>query len=156
MTTEPCSCELAGYCARHKMNKHQPWFKLCQNSESYRAAWDSGNGPGQNLTPPSIPEPVQTYLGPGTILHNYLSSIGIQVTSNCSCNSYRRTMDQWGPEICRTKIHVIVQWLREEANKRKLPFVTLAANLLVKWVIHQSEKSLQNSKAAVDKDLSTS
>lgn len=88
--------------------------------------------------------------GPGTILHQYLESLGIKQIKDCNCSSHQETMDKWGPDECNRRIKTIVGWLREEAVKRKLPFCTLAAYTLIKWVIHQSKKNLQNSENVLD------
>lgn len=39
--TPPCSCELAGFCERHRRNKSKHQHKLCQKREDYRAYWDA-------------------------------------------------------------------------------------------------------------------
>jgi hypothetical protein len=44
-------------------------------------------------------------------------------------------MEQAFPGWCEANIGVIVGWLREEAERRKLPFVDLAGELLVKRAI---------------------
>ena len=36
----PCSCELAGFCERHRMRKSDHLFKLCRTREDYRKMWD--------------------------------------------------------------------------------------------------------------------
>lgn len=48
--SDPCICPLAGYCERHGVRKSKHWHGLCQRSETYRAAWDAGTGPGQDRT----------------------------------------------------------------------------------------------------------
>lgn len=44
--TKPCECTVPGFCPRHKIHKTSHWWKLCQDKENYRAAWDAGKGPG--------------------------------------------------------------------------------------------------------------
>lgn len=44
-----CSCPEPGWCERHGIHKHAHWHHLCQTRDGYRAAWDAGVGPGQNL-----------------------------------------------------------------------------------------------------------
>lgn len=46
-----CTCPIAGYCARHRVDKTEHWHKLCQTRDDYRAAWDAGRGPGQSRKP---------------------------------------------------------------------------------------------------------
>ena len=49
-------------------------------------------------------------------------------------------MDQNGIEWCENNIDTIVEWLREEATKRKLPFIDAAGKLLVKRAISNAKK----------------
>lgn len=81
--------------------------------------------------------------GPGTELKKLLSKIGIDATPTCSCNSRARVMDEWGPDICEREIGTIIDWLREEANKRNLPFVDIAGYILIKRAIHNARKKLK-------------
>jgi len=37
---KPCECELAGYCARHNMEKNANLVRLCQTKEKFRKFWD--------------------------------------------------------------------------------------------------------------------
>jgi hypothetical protein len=52
-------------------------------------------------------------------------------------------MDEEGPEWCRKHLDVIVNWLREEANSRGLPFVEIAVRLLVKQAIRNAERKIR-------------
>lgn len=52
---EPCSCPEPGWCERHGMKKHAHWHHLCQTRDGYRALWDAGTGPGQNLPRVTVP-----------------------------------------------------------------------------------------------------
>lgn len=78
---------------------------------------------------------------PGTELKKLLSKIGIQATPNCSCNKRAALMDTNGIEWCENNIDTIVGWLREEASKRKLPFIDAAGKLLVKRAISNARKN---------------
>jgi hypothetical protein len=79
--------------------------------------------------------------GTGAELKKLLKAIGIVATPNCSCNARARTMDANGIEWCEANIDTIVGWLREEATKRKLPFVDMAGRLLVKRAIRNARKA---------------
>lgn len=85
--------------------------------------------------------PVPTPSGPGTELKRLLASIGITSSPGCSCNQRAREMDARGPEWCEANLDTIVGWLREEASKRKLPFVDMAGRLLVKRAIRNARKA---------------
>jgi hypothetical protein len=82
--------------------------------------------------------------GPGTELKKLLGRIGIRSTPSCSCNARAATIDLnelREPGWCEANIGTIVGWLREEATKRKLPFVDMAGRLLVKRAIRNARKA---------------
>lgn len=78
--------------------------------------------------------------GPGTELKKILAKWPWKIvpTKNCSCNARAKMMDskeRQEPGWCLKNIDIIVGWLREEANKRKLPFLNFVGKLLVKRAI---------------------
>lgn len=79
--------------------------------------------------------------GPGTHLSGLLLRLGISYTPGCSCADRAKTMDSWGPDICEQRLDEIVGWLREEAEKRGLPFFATVARLLVKRAIAKARKT---------------
>lgn len=91
--------------------------------------------------------PKHSYMngGPGTELKQLLKFMGITASPNCKCNARAKQMDIWGCDVCETKIDEIVGWLKEEAYNRKLPFVEIAAKLLVKRAIKNARKKLKPS-----------
>ena len=98
--------------------------------------------PKPGFTPPeSTPVPPAPTHGPGTELKKLLKKVGITASPNCSCNARARTMDQWGCDKCEENIDEIVGWLREEATKRKLPFVDIAGRMIIKRAIKMARKS---------------
>lgn len=101
------------------------------------------------LFPPSAPPVVlEDYPdGPGTILSKMLSKIGINSTPNCSCRRRAMEMNTRGPEWCAENIDTIVGWLREESEKRKLPFVDFAGKILIQRAIKISKKNLKAQQA---------
>ena len=50
-------------------------------------------------------------------------------------------MDQWGCDKCEERIDEIVGWLREEATKRRLPFIDAVGRMIVKRAIKIARKS---------------
>jgi hypothetical protein len=78
--------------------------------------------------------------GPGTELKKILSSVGIHAKPNCACNRKARIMDERGIEWCQKNINQIIGWLKEEAEKRKMPFVEAFARILVKRAIYNAKK----------------
>lgn len=85
-------------------------------------------------------KPVERF-GAGTELKKLLAKIGINATPTCSCNKRAQIMDEKGVQWCKDNIDTIVGWLREEAEKRKLPFVDVAGKLLVRRAISLAEKA---------------
>ena len=83
--------------------------------------------------------------GPGTELKKLLKTIGITSSPTCSCNARARKMDENGIEWCENNIDTIVGWLREEATKRKLPFVDMAGKILVKRAIKNAKKNIRTN-----------
>jgi hypothetical protein len=105
--------------------------------EALRKLIGDDDSPGMLvLTVQRKPKPVG--YGPGTELKKMLATIGITAEPTCKCNARAAEMDrmeQAFPGWCEANIDLIVGWLREEAERRKLPFVDLAGKLLVKRAI---------------------
>lgn len=81
---------------------------------------------------------------PGTELKKLLARIGITSKPTCSCNARARLMDEKEasePGWCEKNLDTIVGWLREESTKRGLPFVDIAARLLVRRAIANARKA---------------
>ncbi len=90
--------------------------------------------------PPQPLPPIPTR-GPGNELKKLLATVGITATPDCSCNARARTMDGRGCDWCEEHIDEIVGWLREEAGRRKLPFVDAAGRMLVRRAIRNARKA---------------
>lgn len=84
--------------------------------------------------------------GPGSILSDMIKSIGINSSPTCSCRRHAIEMNTNGVEWCQNNIDTIVGWLREEATKRKLPFMDSLAKLIVQRAINKSKRLLKNAK----------
>lgn len=80
--------------------------------------------------------------GPGTELKALLAAWGITSSPTCSCNARAAEMDRRGSDWCASDegMKTILGWLREEATKRRLPFVEAAAKLLVRRAIAKARK----------------
>jgi len=96
-------------------------------------------------TPESDPD------GVGAILSGMLSQMGINSSPNCSCRRRAVVMNQKGPQWCRDNKGEILDWLENEAKKRKLAFVRSVANLMVEKAIKKSER-LKAKKAQEQKN----
>ena len=87
---------------------------------------------------------MQLSVGPGAELKKLLKRIGIEATPDCSCNARARKMDEMEarePGWCEAHIDEIVGWLREEAAKRRLPFLDAAGRVLVRRAISNARKA---------------
>lgn len=74
--------------------------------------------------------------GPGTALAALLSIVGPYSAGGCQdCKSRIAEMDAQGPAWCSDNICMIAGWLQEAANKRNLPFSSVAARYLVRRAI---------------------
>lgn len=80
--------------------------------------------------------------GPGTILSNMISTMGIKSTPNCSCRRHAIEMNVKGPDWCEANMDTILGWLKEESAKRNLPFVEMVARMIVQRAIKTSRRLL--------------
>jgi hypothetical protein len=83
--------------------------------------------------------------GPGTILSNMISSMGIKSTPNCSCRRHAIEMNEKGPDWCEENLPTILGWLREESTKRHLPYIESIASMVVKRAIKTSRRLLKQN-----------
>tara|TARA_B100001564_G_scaffold327688_1_gene310842 strand:- start:6437 stop:6838 length:402 start_codon:yes stop_codon:yes gene_type:complete len=90
---------------------------------------------------PSYPKSIHP--GVGSELKKLLSYMGIKSAPNCSCNHRAATMNANGIEWCKNNIGVILDWLKEESEKRKLPFIRFGAKKIVELAIRRAEKNVQ-------------
>ena len=94
--------------------------------------------------PATAPQPPSS--GPGTELKALLKKVGIVASPGCSCNKRAQLMDEneaKDPGWCEKNLETICDWLQEEATKRKLPFVRMAAKILVRQAIRNARKKGQ-------------
>lgn len=81
--------------------------------------------------------------GPGTELKALLKFLGFTATPTCSCNARARTMDEnehREPGWCEANIETILDWLKEQADSRGLPFLRAGARILVKRAIANAKR----------------
>jgi len=81
--------------------------------------------------------------GVGDQLASALKAFGIYSTAGCSCAAMQEKMNERGCGWCESPegMNEIVSALRENAEKRGLPFVDIAARLLVRRAIHNARKA---------------
>lgn len=85
--------------------------------------------------------PLRVPDGPGTELKKLLRSVGIVASPGCSCNARAQRMDERGCDWCEQNLDEIVGWLREEATKRRLPFIDAAGRVLVRRAIANARRA---------------
>lgn len=78
-------------------------------------------------------------VGPGKELKKLLKLFGIIPEPGCQCNKRAAYMDQMGCQWCRENIETIVDWLQEEAEKRKMLFLRSAAKIIVNRAISNAD-----------------
>lgn len=120
----------------------EEWLKLVAETAqpvNPQASHGSTYYAAGNYRPPAPPTlEDQDPIGPGTFLSKTLEKIGIKSSPTCSCKGRAMLMNKHGVDWCAENVPLIVSWLREEAEKRKLPFIDLAGTLLVKRAISLS------------------
>ena len=82
--------------------------------------------------------------GPGTELKKLLGRLGLPDRPGCRCNKRAKQMDDMEkkePGWCENHLEEIVGWLREEAVKRKLPFVEWGAKIIVRRAIRNAKRA---------------
>jgi hypothetical protein len=80
--------------------------------------------------------------GPGTELSTILSGwpLYLHVEPGCQCKRHADLMDEWGCEVCESRMDEIVGWLKDEAASRGLPFVEVVARALIRRAIARARK----------------
>ena len=120
--------------------------KVTLSDEAYAELVAKYRGPSA-VVPKSIKErPLPPPPGPGTELKALLKKVGITASPGCSCNKRAQLMDEnesKEPGWCEANLETICDWLQEEATKRKLPFVRMAAKILVRQAIRNARKKGQ-------------
>jgi len=132
----------------------QRWPDILRNIQAGCANYvaDTAKDPEQLAVPaippehepaPPIPDLAQPAddTGPGAQLKKMLAKIGIRATPTCSCNARARYMDFMGVVWCEKNIDTIIGWLKEESDKRRLPFIEFAARALVNRAIKLAKKA---------------
>jgi len=79
-------------------------------------------------------------VGAGTELKRLLARIGIHSTPECLCDQRAMIMDEEGPDWCRQNMGIIVGWMREEAESRRMPFNDVMAKMLIMRAICNARK----------------
>ena len=79
--------------------------------------------------------------GPGTQLKKLLGRLGISADEpGCKCKSRAAYMDRQGCEWVAANMDTVVGWLREEAQRRGMPFIDAAGKILVREAVRRARK----------------
>jgi len=81
----------------------------------------------------------------GTYLKVLLSRFGIK-PSACRCNKRALRMNAMGNDWCEQNIETIVEWLKEEASARGLPFLRTVGRMLVRRAISNARREAERAK----------
>ena len=91
-----------------------------------------------------VPRPVEDLgEGVGTELKSLLSMFNIQSSPNCSCLKRAKIMNDNGLDWCENNQNIILDWLKEEALKRKLPFFRYAAKKMLHLAIYRTKHKVK-------------
>jgi hypothetical protein len=128
-------------CGNVIKSKNQNVFYPCKKSENKRSH--------------SLPKSTR---GSGDFLHDFIARwIGAKPTWSCQCGQRIGQMNAWGPAGCRENLETIVDWLAEEAAKRKwwkytakMPFARTALKQIILHCIRQAENEAENRNPEMD------
>ena len=96
--------------------------------------------PGDDARPPLRGQAASACL-PGTELKQLLQRFGISADEpGCQCKSRAAFMDRQGCEWVESNVDTVVGWLREESEKRGLPFIDAAGKMLVREALRRARK----------------
>ncbi len=84
--------------------------------------------------------------GPGYFLHLMLSRFGIAIKKGCKCKARMCQMDKWGCDGCEENLETIVEWMKEEAANRGLPYLSTVGRMLVRRAINNARKEAERAK----------
>jgi hypothetical protein len=84
--------------------------------------------------------------GPGTELHKLLAFFGVYMRAGCSCRGRMVQMNKWGCNGCEQNIQTIVEWMKEEAAARGLPYLSTVGRMLVRRAIHNARREAERAK----------
>ncbi len=87
--------------------------------------------------------------GAGTELKNLIAKFGLKPGLNCKCGQHIREMDANGVEWCEENTDTINGWLREEAERARLPFTEIGARVLIRVAIRNARKKQKGEQEMI-------
>ena len=85
--------------------------------------------------------------GPGCHLSKQLARLGFKKIHGCKCSDHAKRMDAWGCDECESRIDEICDWLKEEARKRGIPYLSVVSRMLVRRAISNARREAERAKA---------
>lgn len=82
----------------------------------------------------------------GTHLKQMLQSFFLVSTKGCKCQARAEHMNAMGNDWCEQNIETIVEWLKEEATARGLPFIRTVGRMLVRRAISNARREAERAK----------
>lgn len=82
-------------------------------------------------------------MGVGSHMKQLFSLFLINARPDCPCHQHAAEYDDWGPDECERQIPLIIDRLKTESTNRKLPFVRIVAERLVRYCIKLARRDLR-------------
>ena len=167
MTKTKCECTVPEFgrihCSRHGCSKDTTQVELCRAGGKYWLAWEECRLADQECYDGDRLQPLNRHVrgtarvryertgarrqgGPGTELRGLLSRIGLRPAPGCACAKRAREMNRLGCSWCDENMETIVDWLEEEANRARLPFLRFAARKIVELAIRRARRQEQQEQ----------
>lgn len=86
--------------------------------------------------------------GIGSHLKIILRRFGLHAVAGCGCNAAAKKMNAWTPDEAEARKAEILAVMREEAEKRGLPFSEAVGTLIVRRAIANARKEANRVEAA--------
>jgi len=82
----------------------------------------------------------------GSHISRLLERLSIANLPGCKCKSRAKYLDRVGADWCEQNIETIVEWLKEEATARGLPYLSTVGRMLVRRAISNARKEAERAK----------
>jgi hypothetical protein len=75
-----------------------------------------------------------------------LKLLFVYSSQGCKCKTRAIYMNRMGNDWCEQNTETIVEWMKEEASNRGLPFLDAVGRMLVRRAIHNARKEAERAK----------
>lgn len=90
--------------------------------------------PTEKSLPPAPAE------GPGTELKRILERFGFKLLPNCKCRERMEEMNRRGVAWCEENQETIIGWMKEESDRRGIPFFNIGARAALKMALYRARR----------------